>query len=131
VAGAAGTEVESDRSPEIPVYSPVSFRKLTGLCYDSGSEDTRTSTVGALTHVLVANMTFRLPPGLDGVKVAVLVTVGSREFGIMFGSARDIVAAIPTAHGYVVRGAPHNWPLAVPGLFNWTARAWIERRTTG
>ena len=85
-------------------------------------------TADALTHTLVANMTFRLPPGLDRVKAAVLVTVGSREYGLMFGSARDVLAAIPGARGYVVRGAPHNWPLAAPGLFNWTARAWIEDR---
>ena len=86
-------------------------------------------TTNALTHTLVANMTFRLPSGLDRVKAAVLVTVGSREYGVMFGSARDVVAAIPGARGYVVRGVPHNWPLTVPGLFNWTARAWIEGRT--
>ena len=96
--------------------------------YQPFSEDTRALTADALTHTLVANMTFRLPPGLDRVKAGVLVTVGSREYGLMFGSARDVLAAIPGARGYVVRGAPHNWPLAAPGLFNWTARAWIEDR---
>ena len=125
--------------PTIAAYMP--FRNIPALVranmrssaipadyYQPFSEDTRALTADALTHTLVANMTFRLPPGLDRVKAAVLVTVGSREYGLMFGSARDVVAAIPGARGYVVRGAPHNWPLAAPGLFNWTARAWIEGR---
>jgi pimeloyl-ACP methyl ester carboxylesterase len=125
--------------PTIAVYMPfrniptlvranMRFSAIPAAYYQPFSEDTRALTAGALTHVLVAKMTFRLPPGLDRVKAAVLVTVGSREYGMLFGSARDVVAAIPGAVGCVVRGAPHNWPLAAPALFNWTTRAWIEGR---
>ena len=110
------------------VRANMRFSAIPTAYFQPFSEDTRALTASALTHVLIANMTFHLPPGLDRVKAAVLVTVGSREYGLMFGSARDVVATIPGSQGYVVRGAPHNWPLAVPGLFNWTARAWIEGR---
>ena len=69
--------------PTIAAYMP--FRNIPALVranmrssaipadyYQPFSEDTRALTVDALTHVLVANMTFRLPPGLDRVKAAVL-----------------------------------------------------------
>ena len=71
--------------PTIAAYMP--FRNIPALVranmrssgipaayYQPFSEDTRAATVDALTHVLAANMSFRLPPGLDRVGTAVLVT---------------------------------------------------------
>ena len=90
----------------------------------------RAATVDTLTHTLVANMTFRLPPGLDRVKAAVLVTVGSSEYGIDVRLSARCLAAIP---GATVMWSGRAAQLAAGGswLFNWTARAWIEPRAAG
>ena len=40
-------------------------------------------------------------------------------------SVRDLLAAMPSAKGYVVSGAIHNWSMQLPDLFTQTVRAWI------
>jgi len=123
--------------PTIAAYMP--FRNIPALVranmwsagippayYEQVAEETRRLTVDSMTHVLVANMTFRLPAGLARVTSPVLVTVGEREYGMMRRSARDIAAAIPGARACLVKGAIHNWSLQKPGLFTATIRAWIN-----
>jgi pimeloyl-ACP methyl ester carboxylesterase len=87
--------------------------------------DTRAASVPALTHILQANMAFRVPPGLTRLANPTLVLVGEKEPKLMRRSARQLAASMIGATAYMVRGAIHNWPLAAPELFNRTLRAWL------
>jgi pimeloyl-ACP methyl ester carboxylesterase len=92
-------------------------------------------TESGLTNVMVENLRFRLPSGLDRVEAPTLVVVGSREYAAMRGSARDLAAAIPGARACQVvhdealsRAEEHNWSMTAPELFTETVRAWIAGR---
>ena len=89
------------------------------------AQDTRRGSTAALTHILEANMSFGLPPGLTRLKNPTLVLVGEKEPGVMRRSARALAASLTGGSAYLVRGAIHNWPLANPVLFNRTLRAWL------
>ncbi len=89
------------------------------------AEETRLASVPALTHILQANMSFRVPPGLTRLKTPTLVLVGEREPSVARRSARELAASMAGATAYMVRGAIHNWPLASAALFNRTLRAWL------
>jgi len=89
-------------------------------------------TEDAFVHVMVENMGFRLPAGLDRVTAPTLVVVGHKEYAAMRQSARDLAAAIPSARGYEVRhtkrlslAEEHNWNMQAPELFTRMVRAWI------
>jgi pimeloyl-ACP methyl ester carboxylesterase len=84
-------------------------------------------------HLMRANLSFRLPPGLQRAKAPVLVVVGSKEYAAMQQSARDLAQALPHAKAYRIslgHGASlaqeHNWALSDPALFARSVRAWIE-----
>lgn len=96
--------------------------------FDEFAEDTRLMTSASFTSVMKANGGFRLPAGLDKVTSPVLITVGEREPKVIRSSARDLVAALPSAEARLVKGVGHNWPLQAPELFTETLRAWIESR---
>lgn len=87
--------------------------------------DTRRTTAQALTHILKANMNFRVPPGLTRLKNPTLVLVGEKEPSISRRSARELAASMAGGTAYMVQGMIHNWPLAAPTLFNRTVRAWL------
>ena len=46
----------------------------------------------------------------------------------MHDSTRDLLKAMPSAQGYVVANAIHNWSMQLPELFTQTVRAWITNR---
>jgi pimeloyl-ACP methyl ester carboxylesterase len=82
---------------------------------------------------MVANQSFRLPPGLERATAPTLVIAGQKEYAGMKQSVRDLVAALPHARGgYLDLGKKastaqeHNWALTAPELFAQTVRAWIE-----
>lgn len=87
--------------------------------------DTHALTVDTFTRITKENMSFRLPPGLDRADPPALVVVGQLERAVMLASARDLIAALLNAEGYVVAGVGHNWNLEAPYLFNQMVRAWI------
>jgi pimeloyl-ACP methyl ester carboxylesterase len=96
-------------------------------------EDIRRMTASSLIHMLTQNQRFRLPAGLDRVQAPTLVVAGQHEYRIMRRSARELVAALPHAQGYLVSigkrlTQEHAWNLWAPDLFNAAARAWIEDR---
>jgi pimeloyl-ACP methyl ester carboxylesterase len=87
----------------------------------------------AWVHLMRANLTFRLPHGLERATTPALVVVGAKEYAAMRQSARDLAAALPNAHAYTVNlgrkaslAQEHNWALTAPGIFTAMVRAWIE-----
>lgn len=96
--------------------------------FEEFARDTRETTLESMNRISAANVAFRPPPGLADVRVPVLVTVGEKEIGVMRGSARDLVAAVPGAIGRVVAGHGHNWPVTDQALYLETLTAWTEGR---
>ncbi len=97
------------------------------------SESFRSLTEAGFVHVMVENLRFRLPAGLDRVTAPTLVVVGQKEYAAMRASARDLAAALPGAQAYAVAHAralslaeEHNWNLTAPELFTQMVRAWIS-----
>jgi pimeloyl-ACP methyl ester carboxylesterase len=85
----------------------------------------------AFTHVMVENMRFRQPAGLERVTVPTLVVVGKNEYKPMHQSARDLVKTLTNARGVVVSlnkrlAEEHNWNMNAPDLFTRMVRAWVE-----
>lgn len=90
--------------------------------------DTKAMTLESFVRVTTANATFRVPPHLDRVTVPTLLLVGQKELKLMHDSTRDLLRAMPSAQGYVVANAIHNWTMQLPDLFTQTVRAWITDR---
>lgn len=102
------------------------------IYYPHFKKDFQNLTGDLFAQVMVQNQRFRLPEGLRQISVPTLVVAGKREYGVMRQSVRDIVAAIPTAKGFLVHHSrnlslaeEHNWNLTAPGLFTQMVRAWI------
>lgn len=100
--------------------------------YPQFKRDFQNLTGELFAHVMVENQRFRLPDGLERVSVSTLVVAGSREYGVMRQSVKDIAAAIPTAKGFLVSHSrkmslaeEHNWNLTAPHLFTHMIRACI------
>ena len=90
--------------------------------------DTKAMTLDSFVRVTTANATFRIPPQLDRVSVPTLLLVGQKELKLMHDSTHDLLKAMPSAQGYVVANAIHNWSMQLPDLFTQTVRAWITNR---
>lgn len=93
-------------------------------------EDTRRMTAASFTHILLENQRFRMPAGLDQVRVPTLVVAGQHELALVRRSVRELAATLPAGKGYLVafskRAAEeHSWNLQRPELFNAVARAWF------
>jgi pimeloyl-ACP methyl ester carboxylesterase len=84
------------------------------------------ATPAILGRIFAAGLRFTIPAGLNRVAAPTLVAVGQREQAASITSARDLVAAIPSARGCVAPNAGHTWNLQAPDLFNRAVRAWIE-----
>lgn len=95
----------------------------------------QSTTVDGLTNMMLANLRFRLPTGLEKVKSTILVVTGSKEYKQMKDSARDLLKVLPNARGVSVNlgsnstlAQEHNWALTAPDLFTQTITAFIEDR---
>jgi pimeloyl-ACP methyl ester carboxylesterase len=93
--------------------------------FEEFRRDTAQMTIDGFVRVTLANGNNHLPPNLQAVTVPTLLLVGEKELKIMKESVRDLLAVMPSAQGYVVSGAIHNWSLQLPDLFMQTVRAWI------
>jgi len=96
------------------------------------SQSFKSVTESEFINLLVENQRFRLPQGLDRIKVPTLIISGKKEYVAMRQSARDLATAILGARAYEVlhtrkmsAAEEHNWSLTVPELFTQTVRAWI------
>jgi pimeloyl-ACP methyl ester carboxylesterase len=97
--------------------------------FEAFAAETRALELEAFVRITEENTRFRVPSGLDREGVApALVLVGQRELSVMVRSARDLLAAMPRARGFVVDGASHNWSMETPERFNEVLRAWLEER---
>ena len=101
--------------------------------YSAFRQSFRETTESGFTNLMVENQRFRLPKGLNRIKVPTLVVSGKQESAAIRQSVRDIAAAIPSSHAYEVQHAPkisaaeaHNWSLTRPDLFTQTVSAWIN-----
>lgn len=96
--------------------------------FEEFRRDTAALTLDGFVRMTLANGRNRVPPHLQVVTVPTLLLVGEKELKIMHASVRDLLTAMPSAQGYVVAGAIHNWSLQLPDLFTQTVRAWITDR---
>ena len=103
--------------------------------YEEFKRSFQSTTEDGLTNMMLANLRFRLPPGLEKVKSPVLVVTGSKEYKQMKESARDLLKVLPNARGVAVDlgnkatlAQEHNWALSAPELFTQTIAAFIEDR---
>ena len=101
--------------------------------YEDFKRSFQSTTEDGFTNMMLANLRFRLPPGLEKLQNPVLVVTGSKEYKQMKESARDLLSVLPHAHGVVVDlgskatlAQEHNWALTAPGLFSKTIAAFIE-----
>jgi pimeloyl-ACP methyl ester carboxylesterase len=93
--------------------------------FEEFRKDTAALTIDGFVRMTVANGSNHVPANLQRVAVPTLVLVGEKELKIMKESMRDLLAAMPSAKGYIVTGAIHNWSMQLPDLFTQTVRAWI------
>ena len=101
--------------------------------FDDFKRSFQSTTEDGFTHMMLANLHFRLPAGLEQFQNPVLVVTGSKEYKQMKESARDLLNVLPNAHGVVVDlgknatlAQEHNWALTAPELFSKTIMAFIE-----
>jgi pimeloyl-ACP methyl ester carboxylesterase len=94
------------------------------------------TTEDGFARMMSGAISYRLPAHLQEVTVPVLVVVGQREYKQMIDSGRDLLHALPNAHGVMVSlgqgsslAKEHNWAMTAPQLFNATVAAWIEDRS--
>ena len=93
--------------------------------FEDFRNDTAALTIDGFVRMTMANGNNHVPANLQAVTVPTLLLVGEKELKIMQQSVRDLLAVMPSAQGYVVSGAIHNWSLQLPDLFTQTVRAWI------
>lgn len=101
--------------------------------YPQAQVDFQRLSEDAWTHVMLENLAFRLPAGLEKVTTPVLVVAGAGEYAAMKQSVRELAVALPQARGtfvmhsnHLTLAQQHNWNLNAPELFTRTVRAWIE-----
>jgi pimeloyl-ACP methyl ester carboxylesterase len=93
--------------------------------FEDFRKDTAALTIDGFVRMTLANGNNHVPANLQRVTAPTLLLVGEKELKIMKESVRDLLAAMPSAKGYVVTGAIHNWSMQLPELFTQTVRAWI------
>jgi pimeloyl-ACP methyl ester carboxylesterase len=98
-------------------------------------QDFQALSKDAWVNLMRANMSFRLPAGLERATMPTLVVVGAKEYAVMRQSACDLVTALPNARGYSVGlgkhaslAMEHNWAINAPDVFAAMVRAWIESK---
>ncbi|HSD82599.1 MAG TPA: alpha/beta hydrolase [Anaerolineae bacterium] len=96
--------------------------------FEDFRRDTAALTIDGFVRMTRANGNNHMPVNLQTVTVPTLLLVGEKELKIMRESVRDLLAAMPSAKGYLVTGAIHNWSLQLPDLFTQAVRAWITGR---
>jgi len=90
--------------------------------------DLRVMSPAGMTRAVAEGLRNTLPPGLVNVQVPTLIVHGEKEPKSIHASARDLLAAMPSARGYVAPGLGHPWNLQAPDLFTNMVRAWITDR---
>jgi pimeloyl-ACP methyl ester carboxylesterase len=96
--------------------------------FEEFCKDTAALTIDGFVRMTLANGNNHVPPNLHAVTVPTLLLVGEKELKIMKESVHDLLAVMPSAQGYVVSGAIHNWSMQLPELFTQTVQAWISNR---
>ena len=101
--------------------------------YPQFSTSFKELTESGFTNLMIENQRFRLPQGLERVKLPTLIVVGKKEYPAMHQSARDLAAVIPAAQAYQVvhdrkmsLAEEHNWNMTAPDLFTQTVRDWLS-----
>jgi pimeloyl-ACP methyl ester carboxylesterase len=97
--------------------------------FEEFRKDTASLTIDGFVRMTMANGNNHVPPNLQAVTVPTLLLVGEKELKIMKESVRDLLAVMPSAQGYIVSGAIHNWSMQLPDLFTQTVKAWIAGKT--
>jgi pimeloyl-ACP methyl ester carboxylesterase len=92
----------------------------------------QTMSEDAWTHIMMGNMTYRMPAGLEKVNTRVLAVAGKSEYSVMRDSIKMLALTLPDAQAYLVNikghsglAENHNWALSAPELFAASVRAWV------
>ena len=84
-------------------------------------------------NLMIANMTFRLPQGVESFPSPVMIVYGKHEYKAMRDSARllarnlrnsRLLAVVLGKNSTLVR--EHNWALTAPQLLANTLRNWLN-----
>jgi pimeloyl-ACP methyl ester carboxylesterase len=123
----------------IKVYKPVKntnfFIKANMRTYNipknlfnDFKESTKQIEDESLKRILSENMIFKLPNGLEKVKVPVIIVIGEKDYKIIKESAKDLIEILPNSKGAIACKVGHLWNLESPKLFNQLLRAWINNK---
>lgn len=119
----------------IPLARNRTFARLQASSYhlpddmfEAYFDDTRQTSGETLARILRQNMTFVLPEKLKDVRVPVLVIAGGKEYKLMKDSVKDVVAVMPNARGYIVKGVGHTFSFEKPELYASLVKDWIHDR---
>lgn len=98
-------------------------------------QDFRNMTESQFVNLMTANQTYRLPDGLEKVKVPVLAACGKHEYKAMQESVRLLAEKLPNSKAYLINlgehsslSAEHNWALTVPEEFAESLRSLLENK---
>ncbi len=76
-------------------------------------------------RIIKENMLFKIPDGLENVKVPVLVMTGEKDYRIVKKSALNLWSALPNSKRGSALKSGHMWNMENPELFNTALKAWI------
>lgn len=80
---------------------------------------------GFLRQALQAVATYRITPALLASPVPALVVAGSREYGGIRRTVRELGTKWPKAVGRIAPGSTHVWNWQHPDRFNEMVRSWL------
>jgi len=94
--------------------------------WDQYYQDSLRLTRDNLLRMMEANMNYALPESFASSNIPALILAGTKEWGKIRASVRDMVRANRNCTGYLVAGAGHSLPFADPDLFNEIAYNFIN-----
>ena len=94
--------------------------------FENFKQSTQLVNHDALERILIENMLFKLPDGLEKVKTPVLVMAGEKDYKIIKESAYNLIKTFQISKGYMAPKLGHLWNLESPDLFNKILRSWIN-----
>jgi pimeloyl-ACP methyl ester carboxylesterase len=90
-------------------------------------ESVRSVSAQAFRSTFAEITGFSLPDGLQRSSVRTLVVAGDKEVPAIVDAVSILMANIPKAQGYLVKGVHHGWNAEAPDLFAQMVRAWATK----
>lgn len=93
--------------------------------FDQFQVSTQQISGDALNRVLHENLFFKIPLGLEKVRVPVLVMMGEKDYKVIKESVHDLVQVLPNSKAYMVPKTGHMWNIESPKIFNSVLRNFL------